>query len=78
VVVKVRFRPFVTHTHAVTLPAPTVDPEAIQEGAIAALDRFGLDRPVRLLGVRAELLPPDGEPRTRRSSPSASGDRGDA
>ncbi len=58
VVVKVRFRPFVTHTHAVTLPAPTVDPEAIQEGAIAALDRFDLDRPVRLLGVRAELTPP--------------------
>jgi DNA polymerase-4 len=59
VVVKVRFRPFDTHTHGATLRAPTLDPDAVEAGAIAALDRFELDRPVRLLGVRAELLPPD-------------------
>ncbi len=58
--------------------APTLDPEAIEAGALAALDRFDLDRPVRLLGVRAELLPPDGEPQPAGSSPTASADRGGA
>jgi nucleotidyltransferase/DNA polymerase involved in DNA repair len=55
VVVKVRFAPFFTHTHGVTLNPPTSDPRAIEQAARTALDRFDLDRPVRLLGVRAEL-----------------------
>jgi DNA polymerase-4 len=58
VVVKVRFAPFDTHTHGAPLSDPTLDPEAIEAAALAALDRFRLDRPVRLLGVRAELAPP--------------------
>lgn len=57
VVVKVRFAPFFTHTHGVPLPRPTTDPESIERGAMSALDRFELDRPVRLLGVRAEFAP---------------------
>jgi DNA polymerase-4 len=61
VVVKVRFAPFDTHTHGFTLPQPTLDAGAIEDGALAALDRFDLDRPIRLLGVRAELLPPLGK-----------------
>jgi DNA polymerase IV len=61
VVVKVRFAPFFTHTHGATLPEPTLDPGRIEEGAMAALDRFNLDRPVRLVGVRADLLAPEGE-----------------
>jgi DNA polymerase-4 len=56
IVVKVRFAPFYTHTHGVTLPEPTLEADAIEAGAMAALDRFERDRPVRLLGVRAELL----------------------
>ena len=55
IVVKVRVVPFVTRTHGVTLPAPAGDAASITAGAIAALDRFDLDRPVRLVGVRSEF-----------------------
>jgi DNA polymerase-4 len=55
VVVKVRFAPFDTHTHGVALDPPTREPDEIETGALRALERFELDRPVRLLGVRAEL-----------------------
>jgi DNA polymerase-4 len=58
IVVKVRFAPFFTSTHGVALAEPSLDPTAIERGALAALERFDLDRPVRLLGVRAELEPP--------------------
>ena len=58
VVVKVRFAPFFTSTHGVTLEAPTTDADRIAEAAARALERFQLDRPVRLLGVRAEMTPP--------------------
>ncbi|MGH2658868.1 MAG: DNA polymerase IV, partial [Actinomycetota bacterium] len=56
VVVKVRFAPFFTSTHGVPLPEPTMDPQAIEAGSLAALAKFELDRPVRLLGVRAEMI----------------------
>jgi len=59
VVVKVRFAPFFTSTHGVRLPEPTLHAGAIERGALEALGRFELDRPVRLLGVRAELSDPD-------------------
>ncbi|ANN18134.1 DNA polymerase IV [Amycolatopsis orientalis] len=55
VAVKVRFAPFLTHTHSVTLPAPTADPAEIEKAALAVLGMFDLGRPVRLLGVRAEF-----------------------
>jgi DNA polymerase IV len=56
VVVKVRLIPFITKTRGVTLPSPTSDPEDIAAGARAALERFpAIERPVRLLGVRAEF-----------------------
>jgi len=58
VVVKVRFAPFFTSTHGVPLPEPSLEADALQAGALAALAKFDLDRPVRLLGVRAELSPP--------------------
>jgi nucleotidyltransferase/DNA polymerase involved in DNA repair len=58
IVVKVRFAPFFTTTHSLLLPEPTHDATALEHGALAALDRFDLDRPVRLLGVRAELATP--------------------
>jgi DNA polymerase IV len=53
--VKVRFAPFRTRTRVTTLPDATDDPEVVVAAAEAVLDRFDLDRPVRLLGVRAEL-----------------------
>jgi DNA polymerase-4 len=56
VVVKVRFSPFTTKTRGVPLAEPTTDPGAISATARAALARFAeMDRPVRLLGVRAEF-----------------------
>ena len=63
VVVKVRFAPFFTSTHGAKLPEPTTDAVAIETAALGALERFELDRPVRLLGVRAEFTKdaaPDG------------------
>jgi DNA polymerase-4 len=59
VAVKVRFASFFTSTRSVALPAPGSDPAEIERAALAALDRFELTRPVRLLGVRADLVPPD-------------------
>ncbi|MEU0463699.1 MULTISPECIES: DNA polymerase IV [unclassified Amycolatopsis] len=53
--VKVRFKPFLTYTRSLTLPAPTSDPVEIERAALSLLDRFEWTRPVRLLGVRAEF-----------------------
>ena len=58
VVVKVRFAPFFTSTHGRKLDQPAADPTAITEAALVALEMFTDRRPVRLLGVRAELTPP--------------------
>ncbi|WP_051124699.1 DNA polymerase IV [Amycolatopsis benzoatilytica] len=55
VAVKVRFAPFLTHTHSVTLPAPSSDPAVLAAAARTLLDRFDFGKPVRLLGVRAEF-----------------------
>jgi DNA polymerase-4 len=58
VVVKVRLAPFLTRTRGLALAEPSLEPEALEEGALRALERFDIDRAVRLLGVRAELAPP--------------------
>jgi DNA polymerase-4 len=56
VVVKIRLVPFITKSRGIALPEPTSDPDTIAAGARAALARFpSIERPVRLLGVRAEL-----------------------
>ncbi len=39
----------------VSVDPPCSDRTALTRAALAALGRFELDRPVRLLGVRAEL-----------------------
>ena len=61
VVVKVRFAPFTTTTRGVALAVPTGDAFAIGAAAREALRRADReDRPIRLLGVRAEFArPPD-------------------
>jgi DNA polymerase-4 len=58
-VVKIRFAPFFTSTHGARLEEPTRNPEAFEHAALEALLKFELDRPVRLVGVRAELAPPE-------------------
>jgi nucleotidyltransferase/DNA polymerase involved in DNA repair len=55
VVVKVRYAPFITETHGVTLASPSSEATVIEEAALAALERFTGRRAVRLLGVRAEF-----------------------
>ncbi len=55
IVVTVRYRPFSTATHGVPLGAPTTGQAEIERAALAALEKFAGRRPVRLLGVRAEL-----------------------
>ena len=55
IAVKIRFAPFFTHTRSMTLAEPTADPATIEGAAAEVLARFTNDRPVRLLGVRAEF-----------------------
>jgi len=71
---KVRFAPFDTVTRIRKLPEPTYDASVITQTAIDLLHRLDDDRPIRLLGVRAEMVPPQGgydPPRThgRRGGP---------
>jgi DNA polymerase-4 len=56
VAVTVRTATFYTRSKIRKLAAPTTDPETITATALRVLDLFELDRPVRLLGVRLELL----------------------
>jgi len=51
VTMKIRLRPFRTHTRSRTLPEPTADAVTIRAVARELLDDFELDAPVRLLGV---------------------------
>ncbi|WP_270886281.1 DNA polymerase IV [Pedococcus sp. 5OH_020] len=72
---KVRFAPFFTTTRIRKLAEPTFDAGLIAETALALLEALGDDRPIRLLGVRAEMVPPPGgyePPRTTgRGGPGA-------
>ncbi len=58
--IKVRFRPFFTVTRSLTLPTPTNDPALLADAAVSLLERVEQDRPIRLLGVRLEMVEPDG------------------
>ncbi len=70
VTVKIRYHNFQTHTRAITLLTPTDDVETIRQTAIGLLDRFSLDRPVRLVGIRVSNLrrgeAPSADPILRR------------
>ena len=72
---KVRFAPFFTTNRIRKLAEPTFDPEVIACTALDLLYGLGDDRPIRLLGVRAEMVPPEGgyqDPRTTgRGGPAA-------
>jgi DNA polymerase IV len=62
VAVKVRTRTFFTRTKIAKLPAPTIDAGEVARMAAVVLARFPDDviaRPIRLLGVRVELLAPE-------------------
>ncbi len=55
IVVTVRYPTFLTRSHGRTLAEPTADPAVIEAAALEALAMFDDHRPVRLLGLRAEL-----------------------
>jgi DNA polymerase-4 len=57
VAITVRYRSFFTRTKITKLPEPTQDAQVVARAAVGLLDRFELNRPVRLLGVRGELEP---------------------
>ncbi|WP_435770656.1 DNA polymerase IV [Nocardioides sp. SYSU DS0651] len=57
---KLRYRPFSTVSRSSTLAQPTFDADVLADAAVALLDRVERDRPVRLLGVRLEMVPPEG------------------
>ncbi len=59
VAVTVRTSTFFTRTKSKKLAAPTTDLTVIEPPVHVLLDKFELDRPIRLLGVRLELLDPD-------------------
>jgi DNA polymerase-4 len=75
VFLKVRFAPFFTTNRVRKLAEPTFDAEVIAATALELLIGLDDDRPIRLLGVRAEMVPPEGgyvDPRTTgRGGPSA-------
>jgi len=71
---KVRFAPFFTVTRIRKLSASTYDAAVITDTALDLLHRLEDDRPIRLLGIRAEMEAPEGgydPPRThgRRGGP---------
>jgi DNA polymerase-4 len=52
VTVRIRFSDFETHTHEITLPKATDEPQIFLEAAADCLGRFDFRKRVRLLGVR--------------------------
>jgi len=60
---KVRYAPFVTHTHSTALtPSSGEVGGAIERAAVELVTRLDADRPIRLLGVRAEMVAPPEQP----------------
>ncbi len=61
VTLKIRLRPFRTHTRSKTIDEPTRDPERVRAIARELLAAFELDAPVRLLGVGVSSLAADAQ-----------------
>ena len=55
-----RFAPFFTFTKVRKLQEPTYDVEVIAQTAYELYLALADARPVRLLGVRGEMVPPEG------------------
>jgi DNA polymerase-4 len=58
VFLKVRFAPFFTFNRSRKLKEPTYDPAVIAAVAGDLFTALGDDRPVRLLGIRGEMVDP--------------------
>ena len=70
VALKVRFAPFDTHTRSLTLAESTLEPADVERAAVELLHRFEGSRAVRLVGVRAEMVPPEQLPSEAGGGPS--------
>jgi DNA polymerase-4 len=57
---KVRYPNFFTVTRSRKLTEPSRDPGVLADAAVGLLARVEQDKPVRLLGVRLEMVPPEG------------------
>ena len=57
---KLRYRPFITVSRSLTLAEPSNDADVLADAAVSLLERVEQERPVRLLGVRLEMVPPEG------------------
>jgi DNA polymerase-4 len=60
VYLKIRYRNFFTLTRSRKLNEPSNDPAVLGDVAVALLEKVEQDKPVRLLGVRFEMVPPQG------------------
>ena len=60
VFLKIRYRTFFTLTRSRKLPEPSNDLTVLGDAAVALLDKVEQDKPVRLLGVRLEMVEPPG------------------
>jgi DNA polymerase IV len=60
VTLKIRLRPFRTHTRSRTMASPTRDPERVLAVARRLLEEFEIDAPVRLVGVGLSALVREG------------------
>ena len=56
---KVRYAPFFTKTFSRTLPEPTTDAAVILAETLALAGKRQPGRPIRLLGLRAEMTMPE-------------------
>ncbi|MGH2983563.1 MAG: DNA polymerase IV [Solirubrobacterales bacterium] len=75
VTLKIRLRPFRTHTRSRTIDAPTRDPETVAGVARGLLERFDPGAPVRLVGVgMAGLVRDESDRGPARAAPVAGGD----
>jgi DNA polymerase-4 len=57
-ILKIRYAPFFTKTHSRKLPSPTKDPAEIASAALDLAAKRDRGRAVRLLGLHAEMTPP--------------------
>ena len=58
VAVKVRTASFATSSKIAKLDEVSTDPDVVAAKALVVLDRFTIERPIRLLGVRVQLEDP--------------------
>jgi DNA polymerase-4 len=59
---KIRYKSFFTKTFSRTLPEPTSDPAGVLAETLTLIAKREADRPIRLLGLRAELTMPAPDP----------------